>query len=66
MLPVIGRLLAKGYGNGHLRHYRRPATPDQAAVDQDDRCSLTRRFQRRINAGGSSANYEYVTFKLHR
>ena len=60
MTPVVVRLRAQGHRNGHLRHDRRAAAPDQAAIGQQHAATGARGLDGGIHAGGSGADDEHV------
>ena len=63
--PVVGRLLAERDRDGHLRHHRRAAAPDQAAVGEQHARTGARCFDRRIHAGAARSDDEHVGLDVH-
>ena len=60
VMPVVVGLRAQSHCNGHLRHYRRAAAPDQAAIGQQHAATGARGLDGGIHAGGSGADDEHV------
>src|SRR5215470_407815 len=64
--PMVRCLRANGHGDGHLRHHRRTAASDQAAVDQQHATASACGFDRGIHSGAARPNDEDVRFDPHR
>ena len=60
MAPVVVGLRAQRHRNGHLRHDRCAAAPDQAAIGQQHAATGARGLDGGIHAGGSGADDEHV------
>ena len=63
--PVIRRFLAERDRDRHLRHHRRAAAPDQAAVGEQHGRPGARRLDRRIHAGAACSDDEHVGLDVH-
>ncbi len=66
ILPVIGRLLAQGHGDRHLRHHRGAAAADEAAIDEQDIGARLIGRDRRRHAGGARADHQHVRRESRR
>ena len=62
--PVIRRLFAHRHRDGHLRHDRRAAAPDQALVQQQHPCAAARRGYGGIHAGPARPDHQHVGFHM--
>jgi hypothetical protein len=63
--PVVGGLAAEGDRHRHLRHHGCPAPTDEAAVNQHDAASRSRRRDCRIHAGAARSNDQDFGFGVH-
>jgi hypothetical protein len=62
---MIRDFRAERHCNRHLRHHRRAAAADQAAVKQQHPALGARRLDRRIHPGGAGANHQHIGFGVH-